>query len=207
LAWIGIVAAALVAAFVVLVLADGRPSPGAPRGAESTGQTTDHHPTSHGPAATGSTSPNPTSPYPPTSGSTSTPAPGTSGPAVPADPGWPPSRIPTSLLPPSAASSGTDDPAGGVVAARSRVAGFVAALNANNPDRANTFLCRAMRGAFGADMLNGIAPGSVGVGGVTTTGGSGTAYITYEPTGGGDPEQSKFGLLVENGQWTVCQAQ
>jgi hypothetical protein len=180
-AWIGIVAAAVAAGIVALVVVNHQPSDGTAPGKAGTGQTT-------GQTAAGS--------------------------AVPADPGWPPSRIPTSLLPPSAAPSigpkpsaaptGTADPAGGVVAARTRVAGFVAALNDDDPARANAFLCRAMAGAFGADMLNGIAPGTVGVGGVTTSGGSGTAYITYQPTGGGDPQQSKFGLVVEGGQWMVC---
>lgn len=92
------------------------------------------------------------------------------------------------------------------MAARSRVAGFVAALNDGDPDAANSYLCHGMAGAFGDDMLSGIVPGSVGVGGVTTAGATGTAYITFQPTGGGSPEQSRFGLVIEHGQWMVCQA-
>jgi hypothetical protein len=110
---------------------------------------------------------------------------------------------------PSTAAPGTSDlppaeSAGGVKAARARVTDFVAALNDNDPDRANGFLCSDLAGSFGAGMLNGIQPGSLGVGGVSVRGSTGTAYVSYLPVGGGEPARALFGLVVEHQQWMIC---
>jgi hypothetical protein len=208
--WIGIAAGVLVAALALAFVFQPRPRDAA--SAQPPAPATDLPATTAPPAAGTGGNPPGSEPEPSTGGSapaTSGSAPATSSPApgagVPADPGWPPSRIPTSLIPHSAIPDPAD-PAGGVVAARHRVAGFVAALNEDDPDVANKFLCESMVGAFGEDMLTGIEPGSVGVGGVTVNGNSGVAYITFRPTGGGDPEQSEFGLVVEADQWMVCRA-
>lgn len=210
--WIGLAAVVLVAALVLAFVFQPRADESAtvPATGPTTGLPTTQLPSTGVPPSTsaashgGTTSPDTAPSTGEATPSTGDAAP-TTGAAVPADPGWPPSRIPTSLLPRSGAPD-TDDPAGGVVAARQRVAGFVRALNDDDPDAANTFLCTAMVGAFGDDMLTGIEPGSVGVGGVTVSGSTGAAYITFRPIGGGDPEQSEFGLVVEGGQWMVCRA-
>ena len=55
-------------------------------------------------------------------------------------------------------------------------------------------------------MLTGIQPGTVGVGGVTITGRTGVAFITFEPVGGGEPGQSKFGLTIEGDRWMICRS-
>jgi hypothetical protein len=115
------------------------------------------------------------------------PAPSTAAPSTP----------PQSELPPA-------DSAGGVKAARARVSDFVAALNDNDPERANSFLCSDLAGSFGNGMLNGVEPGSLGVGGVSVRGDSGTAYVTYRPTGGGETGRAMFGLVVEHAQWMIC---
>lgn len=95
--------------------------------------------------------------------------------------------------------------AGGITQARARVTAFVAALNRNDFERADRFLCASMAGLFTASSLEGVTPGSLGVGGVSLQGDKGTAVVTYQPTGGGDQERAVFGLVVEHRAWMVCQ--
>lgn len=97
--------------------------------------------------------------------------------------------------------------AGGILAARDRVAAFVAALNTGDPDLANTFMCTGMTDTFGSGMLDGIVPGSMTVGGVAVTGDTGTAFVKYEPSGASDVTdlgRAQFGLVVEHGLWVLC---
>ena len=101
----------------------------------------------------------------------------------------------------------TADPAGGIAGARARVGEFVAALNSGDMDRANSLLCRSMFGRYDASSLAGIKPGSLGVGGVTVQGNSGSAIVTYLPDGGGPEERSLFGLTVEHDAWMLCTPQ
>ncbi len=101
----------------------------------------------------------------------------------------------------------TEPDAGGVSAARARVSEFVGALNTADFDRANGLLCRFMAGRYGTSSLDGIEPGSLGVGGVSVQGSTGTAIVTYQPTGGGIEERSLFGLRIEHQQWVLCAPQ
>ena len=156
LALIGVAATVLVTALVVAMVVHGRSSDTA---AGLVPTSTGDSIATGTPAPTGAPPSDPSGlPAPalpaPTTGSPNTAAPGTghvptTAPARPADPGWPPSRVPTSLLPRSSGSPDQREPAGGVVAARARVAGFVEALNDDDPDRANSFLCRSMVGVAG----------------------------------------------------------
>lgn len=97
--------------------------------------------------------------------------------------------------------------AGGILAARARVAAFVAALNAGDPDLANTFMCTGMTDTLGAGMLERIVPGSLTVGGVAVTGDTGTAFVKYEPSDASDVTdlgRAQFALVVEHGLWMLC---
>lgn len=94
--------------------------------------------------------------------------------------------------------------AGGISQARARVAAFVAALNRNDFRQADRFLCASMSGLFTASSLEGVAPGSLGVGGVSLRGNTGTAVVTFRPSGGGEQERAVFGLVVEHRAWMVC---
>ena len=64
-----------------------------------------------------------------------------------------------------------------------------------------------MVGAFGDDMLTGIEPGSVGVGGVTVNGDSGIAYITFRPVPTAEIPNSRSSVWWSRAdQWMVCRA-
>ena len=140
--WIGIAAGVLATALVLAFVFQPRPRDAA---SDLPPAPTTDLPASTGPPTAGATTggnPTGSEPEPSTDGSAPSTGSGppTSSPAlgsgVPADPGWPPSRIPTSLIPHSPTPDAAD-PAGGVVAARHRVAGFVAALNDDDPDAAD----------------------------------------------------------------------
>ncbi len=94
--------------------------------------------------------------------------------------------------------------AGGISQARARVAAFVAALNRNDFQQADRFLCTSMTGLFTASSLEGVAPGSLGVGGVSLQGNTGTAVVTFRPSKGGEQERAVFGLVVVHRAWMVC---
>jgi hypothetical protein len=195
---------ALAAGLVTAVaVSASRPSPGVPvlpaagtptSGTEYGTRPIRPYPDLPGRTATGATGPTGTAGTSPTD---DTGAPGGSVTATPPAPSSTPGTPPESAVPPA-------DSAGGVKAARGRVSDFVAALNDNDPQRANSYLCSDLAGSFGDGMLNGVQPGSMGVGGVSVRGDSGTAYVTYLPTGGGDPARAMFGLVVEHAQWMIC---
>jgi hypothetical protein len=141
------------------------------------------------------------------SGATGSPVPASS-PAVPgsssATSGGPGPTSPAIKPYPQAS---TVDPAGGLEGARARVAAFVAALNSADLDTANSLLCRSMFGHYDASSLDGIKPGSLGVGGVSVQGNVGSAIVTYLPDGGGPEQRSLFGLTVEHDAWMLCTPQ
>lgn len=119
-------------------------------------------------------------------------------------------NLPTPTGPAPTTGLAAPDPggaAGGIVAARARVAAFVGALNADDPDLANTFMCTGMTDTFGSTMLDGIVSGSLTVGGVRVTGDAGTAFVNYEPS---DPNKitdlgrAQFDLVVEHDEWMLC---
>lgn len=141
----------------------------------------------------------PVRPYPSSSGSMS--GPGGSG--APAPPSTTPLRPGSPARPPGRTSGPADAP-GGVAAARDRVAGFVAALNAEDFDRANSYLCQAMAGRYDRSSLEGIRPGSLGVGGVIVQGTTGSAVVTYQPSDGSPEAHALFSLTVEHNTWMVC---
>lgn len=139
------------------------------------------------------------------SGTSTGGAPAGSGAATgsPSPPGTRPIR-PYPTTPAGPEGSAEPDAAGGISQARARVAAFVAALNKDDFERANSYLCTSMAGQFSESSLEGIVPGSLGVGGVSLQGDTGTAILTYSPTGGGDDGRAVFGLVVEQHAWMVC---
>jgi hypothetical protein len=108
------------------------------------------------------------------------------------------------LLPERTPHTQPEDVAGGLIAARLRVKGFVDALNDHDADRAGRFLCRGMADVIDGGTLSGIDSGTASVGAVTVTGDTGTAFVSYRPEGRGDAQHWEFGLVVQGDQWMLC---